>query len=407
MALPKQKFATGFEESFPTPPSPVQQARLKQTLGAGRWDDRLHSVSRARLVEIKTTLEKFSRQLEPLLGAPQLSNELRSSVEDLRNYTHAVQETIFPDLVALLILAEDRIRVLEGRLANERRGVFGRLATRIKRGLGFLDAQTERKQELLLVDKPVKSAGHAKVDNAGTSFELFSDWVSIFHRNGKLFGAPDARVSDFQDDFSVADEQINFSGKRILELGSLEGANTKQLVDFGAKEVIAIEANRKAFLKSLIIKNEFSLNNVRFIYGDCNEILSSPDFFASEWFDVCVASGILYHMEDPLLFLDLVCSSAPRLFIWTQVATEDSPSGEWVTLKDAEFREYRGRRNVYKSKKHLGGVAGCAHWLVEEDLYKALEDRGFEVEQTSAGRTPAGRCITLIAHRRDIPQHAR
>ena len=57
-------------------------------------------------------------------------------------------------------------------------------------------------------------------------------------------------------------------GFRILELGPLEGAHTYQLEKLGAAEIVAIEANKEAFLKCLIIKELAQLERARFLLGD-------------------------------------------------------------------------------------------------------------------------------------------
>ena len=59
-----------------------------------------------------------------------------------------------------------------------------------------------------------------------------------------------------------------FDGKRILELGPLEGGHSYMLHKAGASQVVAVEANSKAFLKCLIVKQIFDLTNVEFLFGD-------------------------------------------------------------------------------------------------------------------------------------------
>jgi hypothetical protein len=46
-----------------------------------------------------------------------------------------------------------------------------------------------------------------------------------------------------------------FAGKRILELGPLEGGHTCMLSRAGAASITSIESNTAAFLKCLIVQN--------------------------------------------------------------------------------------------------------------------------------------------------------
>src|SRR5262249_14547138 len=150
-------------------------------------------------------------------------------------------------------------------------------------------------------------------------------------------------------------ERISFAGKNILEIGPFEAAHTKQMLDLGAASVTAIESSSNAYLKCLLIKSEFGLEHAHFIYGDCNQVLRRPEFRTAA-FDLCLASGVLYHMEDPLSTIDLLLSMAPLIYVWTQLASERSPSGAWTIIEDDEGRRYRGRRNIYTTEQHWGGV---------------------------------------------------
>ena len=75
-------------------------------------------------------------------------------------------------------------------------------------------------------------------------------------RNSDLKSTP-GFAQLFEDDRILWDEEKlgKFLSKRVLELGPLEGAHTYMLQQLGAKEIISIESNKRAFLKCLIIKN--------------------------------------------------------------------------------------------------------------------------------------------------------
>src|SRR5438445_10082119 len=61
---------------------------------------------------------------------------------------------------------------------------------------------------------------------------------------------------------------------KILELGSFEGGHAYQFNRLGACSLTCIEANAQSFLKSLVIKETFSLKG-SFLYGDFMKYLES------------------------------------------------------------------------------------------------------------------------------------
>ena len=104
----------------------------------------------------------------------------------------------------------------------------------------------------------------------------------------------------------------SFSGKRILELGPLEASHTFMMLSRGAESVLAIEANTRSFLKCLVVKQILNLDRSYFILGDFMKYLDHPARF-----DICIASGVLYHMREPLRLLEGATRAANDVCIWT------------------------------------------------------------------------------------------
>jgi hypothetical protein len=63
-----------------------------------------------------------------------------------------------------------------------------------------------------------------------------------------------------------------------------------------AKKIVSIEANTRAFLKCLCIKEIFNLDCVKFKLGDFIQFLEKTN----SKFDLVFASGVLYHMLEPI-----------------------------------------------------------------------------------------------------------
>jgi len=122
-------------------------------------------------------------------------------------------------------------------------------------------------------------------------------------------------ISLFDDARIVwAAEQLGgFNGQRILELGPLEAGHTYMLESLGAESILAIEANTRAYLKCLVVKEILGLNRSRFVLGDFISFLRQNE----APFDVCLASGVLYHMQNPCELIQLISQTSKKIILWT------------------------------------------------------------------------------------------
>lgn len=172
-------------------------------------------------------------------------------------------------------------------------------------------------------------------------------------------------------------------GRRVLELGPMEGGHSYMLQHGGASEVIAIEGNQRCYLKCLVTKEIAALDRVSYLLGDFVEYMRTTP----ERFDLVLASGVLYHMADPLEVAHLVSRVADRAYFWTHyyadraLQTVSAPhfSGAHA-LQHGDF-VCRGMRYEYnldaQYAKYAGGLATHAHWLPREDLLRLLAHAGF------------------------------
>lgn len=234
------------------------------------------------------------------------------------------------------------------------------------------------------------------VDNTDTELDAYKDWVTVFHYQGKRYGSANPSVSDGVTGIAQFNSWSPVKGKTILEIGPFEGGNSKQLLDLGANKLVGIEANEEFFKKCELVKKQFGLSGAEFINGDCNELLGNDEFQRRYKFDSCIASGVLYHMSEPLRTIDLLCRSAREIFIWTQVTSDTAPKGEWFEIKDKDH-SCRARKNIYNSEKHWGGVDRYAIWLHPEDLTAAFIRRGFSIHERQQGKTHSGDFVQFFA----------
>jgi hypothetical protein len=197
-------------------------------------------------------------------------------------------------------------------------------------------------------------------------------------------------------------------GKTILELGPLEGAHTFMLERHGAASIVAVEGNRGAYLRCLITKELLSLERSRFLCGDFLAYLQST----SDTYDLCFASGVLYHVQNPVELIALIAARAESLFMWTHYYDEANVPTRGgrprvVPVESAEYRGFEHRRYRYRYGLSLlwrgfcGGSAPFAHWLTREDLLGALEHFGWTSIQIGFDEPqhPNGPALALVARR--------
>lgn len=179
------------------------------------------------------------------------------------------------------------------------------------------------------------------------------------------------------------------AGFTILELGPLEGRQSYSLHRAEAKEIVAIEGNAAAFQRLLAFKNALNLNRLRPMLGDFIPYLEQTQ----EQFDLVFASGVLYHLEDPLAAIEQMARVAPRLFLWTHIYDAQrvaehpgwrdrfAPQHKWewrgITMEGA-CQRYTDRLR----REFCGGINEDSLWLTRQSLFKALDHLGYSLIQT-------------------------
>ncbi|MBD5653982.1 MAG: class I SAM-dependent methyltransferase [Candidatus Eremiobacteraeota bacterium] len=195
------------------------------------------------------------------------------------------------------------------------------------------------------------------------------------------------------------------AGARVLELGPLEGGHSYMLERAGAREVIAIEGNRGAFLRCLVLKEILGLTRVRYVCGDFNPYLRETD----ETFDVVFATGVLYHQLDPMQMLSDIARLAPAVYLWTHYYDAASPSlsGKIGPLRRLEFQGRSYSRGEFRYMQALawsgfcGGSQPQAHWLPRTDILDALQAFGYRDVSVAFDDPdhPNGPCVAIVARR--------
>jgi len=198
------------------------------------------------------------------------------------------------------------------------------------------------------------------------------------------------------------------AGKSVVELGPLEGGHTYMMANAGAESITSIEANSNAFLKCLLVQNALKFK-ADFLYGDFRPYLDECE----RRFDFLLASGVLYHMTDPIKVIESMANVSDSLGIWTHYYDASAPGykerqkpycEEAPTITTFRGKTMTTHKRHYEadldSKNFLGGSAPYSRWMTKDTLIAALEAMDMKVTiGTDHPDHPNGPCVLLFATR--------
>jgi hypothetical protein len=179
----------------------------------------------------------------------------------------------------------------------------------------------------------------------------------------------------------------SIEGKSILELGPLEASHTWLLEQHRPGEIHAVEANKLSYMRCLVVKEILELKTARFYLGDFSRWLEKP----GQRYDFIFASGVLYHMDDPIRLLELIAARTDAFYLWTHYVSDDAmPIGDprrGALVGTVEIRESHGvqvrlyKRSYYgawKSKSFCGGIHDLHRWIEKGDIVALIKSLGFD-----------------------------
>jgi hypothetical protein len=206
------------------------------------------------------------------------------------------------------------------------------------------------------------------------------------------------------------DELGGIDGARVLELGPLDGGHTTMLHAAGAARIDSVEANRLAFLRCLVTKELLGLDRAHFHHGDFSVGLGVLD----GRYDLIVASGVLYHMADPVALLTRLAAVTDRLYLWTHVhdATAMPASdprnhaftGTVETVRAAGATVTLHERRYHGAQKDLafcGGPRDRHRWIGRAGLLPLLAGLGLSDQRIAHDdpQAPGGPALSILAQR--------
>lgn len=194
------------------------------------------------------------------------------------------------------------------------------------------------------------------------------------------------------------------SNKTALELGPLEGGHSYMLQQAGFRSVLSIEGNTRAYLKCLVVKELLHLSRVNFLCGDFVEYLRH----ATVRFDCVVASGVLYHMVQPVELISFLSRTTDQLFLWTHYYDPRHPKSR--RFKAPRQAEYDGFKHTLYPQEYgpslawggfCGGSRPYSHWMTRDDILACLRHFGFDNIRVKSGEPhhSGGSAFALVAAR--------
>jgi hypothetical protein len=203
------------------------------------------------------------------------------------------------------------------------------------------------------------------------AIDLIPGWQCHFPTNAKVRAGILPAFEDPRIAWAI-ESYGDLRGRTVLELGPLEAAHTWMLARAGA-QVDAIESNQLAYFKCLITKEILGFPNARFFLGDFVAGLEQNE----KRYDFIVASGVLYHMRDPLRLLQAMADRTDVIYLWTVMVNNDKirPSGRRM-FNGVDVRLYSmpyGRRDV----AFCGGPSDRPNWMYRDDILAVLKSLGF------------------------------
>lgn len=178
---------------------------------------------------------------------------------------------------------------------------------------------------------------------------------------------------------------VVFPGDRrkigVADLGCLEGGYSVEIARMGFR-VLGLEVRESNLIACRHVKAHTDLPNLEFVRDDAWNLAKYGRF------DALLCSGLLYHLDRPKRFLELVSSVTTRLLILqTHFATDqpnptfalsdltenESAKGRWYT-EYADDQSFSRRENA----KWASWSNQRSFWLRRDYLLQSIQDVGFD-----------------------------
>jgi 2-polyprenyl-3-methyl-5-hydroxy-6-metoxy-1,4-benzoquinol methylase len=210
--------------------------------------------------------------------------------------------------------------------------------------------------------------------------------------NSKTLIGDEPRTQVIKKNLHLFTGKTSLSGLKLMDLGCLEGGLSFEMAREGM-DVTGIEGRESNYLKCRLIKDYFKLQNLNFLRLDVKDLNRDKHGV----FDIVLCCGLLYHLDNPFSFLDLINTMTHDksiLFIDTHFAPKDAESLQICKFKntlsaietfESAGHTYKGRRfseyadDVLESNDPWAAISNSkSFWPTKDSLVKALYFSGFQ-----------------------------
>jgi 2-polyprenyl-3-methyl-5-hydroxy-6-metoxy-1,4-benzoquinol methylase len=225
------------------------------------------------------------------------------------------------------------------------------------------------------------------------------DFLSPWNHNIKLpFGIYTAHCPDrypaHEEILNIINHELGgaFQGKRILDVGCLEGYFSAECALQGAS-VVGVDGKTLNIRKCEFVRSVLGIPNLTFVKDDGMRVTRKK--YGS--FDVVLALGLLYHLDSPFKFLANMANLCDGfMLIDSHIALADQPKsiGDGWRPDLSPLRRFKVAKKTYTGRlfrefapetsqlsKDLSSTAALKNdfsiWLTEDSLISLLWDVGF------------------------------
>ena len=168
-------------------------------------------------------------------------------------------------------------------------------------------------------------------------------------------------------------------GKKILDLGCLEGGYTAEFARMGM-DAVGVEVRDSNFENCEFVRESLGLPNLSFVKDDVWNIGRLGEF------DAVFCCGLLYHLDKPRAFMDLIGSTGasvvivnthyaaaekPAKFALSDVTENEGLPGRWYAEHDTDDVA------LLDTYKWTSWSNKRSFWLTKPAIMSALREAGF------------------------------
>lgn len=186
----------------------------------------------------------------------------------------------------------------------------------------------------------------------------------------------------------------SLAGRRVLDLGCLEGLFAIEFAKQGA-EAVGVEIRESNLAKARLCKAALGLENLQFVQDDVRSISAAK----YGKFDLIICSGILYHLQAQAVFelVSVMHDMALRaVIIDTHIALEPNENAQYrgVSYKGSTYREHAEGSSQSDRARRLWASWDntTSFWLSRSSLVNLMLDCGY---------TSVYECLTSPPDERD------